>query len=189
MNARAFRLVVFAQICLYAGVLLAVLLKPQGLAANSGISYYGIYARTIIPMATGLLSAAFLSWRAALYIERQDLRPIKYGLAAFAILTVVIVVTPYSFDGIADDLHTTAGSMLFSLQLLLSIWMIVKLHYKSLAIFLTLVELGAGIACAYYLHPAHGLLIQFQLLFQLAFGLLLVYSIAKLKVTDKAVLP
>lgn len=189
MKAQAFKLIVLGQVCLYTGILLAILLKPQGLAANSGVSYYGIYERTIVPMAAGLLAAALLSWRAALHIGQPNLRPLRLGIIAFALLTVVIVITPYSVNSVMDWLHTAAGSALFSLQLLLSIWLCAQLHFKIWSIVLTLVELVAGIACALYLRSSHGLLVQCQILFQLAFGGLLAYSLRALKIATKAVVP
>lgn len=181
MTSRALRSIVLGQVCLYAGLVVAILLKPQGLAANAGISYYGIYARTAGPMAVGLLGSAFFSWLAAGQIHESELRPVKLGLIVFALLTIAIVVTPYSVSNFLDWLHTGTGSALFSLQLILSGWLVAKLRYNFWALLLTGVELAAGIACAIYLRPTHGFLIQFQILFQLAFGTLLVYSLQHLR--------
>lgn len=180
MKAQALRSIVFGQLCLYAGLIVAILLKPQGLGANAGISYYGIYARTAGPMVAGLLGSASFSWLAASQMRTSSLRPVRLGLIVFALLTIVIVVTPYSVSNFLDWLHTVAGSALFSLQLLLSFWLVAKLRYNIMAILLTIIELAAGIACAFYLRPAHGLLVQFQILFQLAFGAMLIYSLSKL---------
>src|SRR5487761_1648497 len=130
MDSRAARTIVLGQICLYAGLALAILIKPQGLAANAGISYYGIYARTVGPMAAGLLGSAFFCWLAAGQMREPNLQPVKVGLIVFGLLTIVIVVTPYSVSNFLDWLHTTAGSALFSLQLLLSFWLVAQLRYN-----------------------------------------------------------
>lgn len=182
MKAQALREILLGQICLYAGLVVAILLKPQGLAANAGISYYGIYARTAGPMAAGLLGSAFFSWLAGGKIREPKLRPVRLGLLVFALLTILIVITPYSVSNFLDYLHTAAGSALFSLQLLLSFWFCAKLRYNFWPIFLTFVELAAGIACAFYLKPTHGFLIQGQTLFQLAFGILLIYSLLQVQI-------
>ena len=183
MDSGASGSVIRAQICLYLGLVIAILLKPHGLAADSGISFYGIYLRTVIPFAFGLLGSAFCYLRAALSIRRQDLRPLRFALVAAVALTIVIAATPYSVSSLFDWLHTSAGSALFSLQLLLSGWLIVHLRYARIIVLLTAIELLAGIACAYYLHGSQGFLIQFQILFQIAFGALLIYSLHRLEAT------
>jgi hypothetical protein len=42
-------------------------------------------------------------------------------------------------------------------------WLVHKSHYKLRCIILSGIELGAGIACAFYLRPSNGLLLQSQL--------------------------
>ena len=74
-----------------------------------------------------------------------------------------------------------AGSVLFVLQLLLSGWLVVRVNYNIWAILLALLELAGGVASAAYLKYTHGLLIQSQILFQLAFGVLLIYTQPRLQ--------
>jgi len=189
MEAQAVKLTVLGQICLYTGVLLSILLKPSGLSSNDGLSYFGIFARTVIPYSLGLLSSAYLSWLASKHVSTPELKPLHDGYITIAILTVAIVITPYSVGPLLGWAHTAAGTALFSLQLLLSAWLTYQLHYHLLAVILTAIEFIAGVACAVYLLPEHGLLMQCQVLFQLAFGMLLIFSLARLKSRTKAVLP
>lgn len=102
MKLGAARSIAIGQVCLYAGLAVAILLKPQGLGANDGISYYGIYARTIGPLAFGLLGSAFFSWLAAAQLRDPNLQPVKVGLIIFALLTTVVVITPYSVSNFMD---------------------------------------------------------------------------------------
>jgi cytochrome bd-type quinol oxidase subunit 2 len=88
--------------------MIAILLKPQGLAANDGISYYGVYARTVGPMAAGLLGSAFFSWQAAEQLHDQHFKLAELSLIIFALLTIIIVITPYSVSNFLDWLHTAA---------------------------------------------------------------------------------
>lgn len=168
---------------MYIGLLVSVLLQPQGLGANSGISYYGIFLRTVIPYAVSLLGTTFFCWQAARAIHEDNLKLVRTALFIMAACSLVIVATPYSFDGILDHLHVAAGSFLFSVQLLLSIWLLPRVHFANWAIALTTIELLSGIACALYLYAKHGFLIQFQVLFQLAFGVLLIRSLMRLQLT------
>jgi hypothetical protein len=183
MKPQALRAIVWAQVCFVIGLAVAILLKPAGLSSNDGISYFGIYARTAVPYMIGLLGSAFLCWRASKHIDAPELALLKDMLAAFAVLTAVIVATPYSVRPILDWIHTTAGSTLFSFQLLLSIWLVRKLKYNPAVVALAIIELASGIMCAIYLLPVRGFLLQFQIFFQLAFGGLLIYSLRILQDT------
>lgn len=186
MVAKAVRYIIFGQICFYIGLTVAILLKPDGLATNNGISYYGIYERTFVPYALGLLGCAFFIWLAATRIRQQKFKIVSYALIVQSILVLVIIVTPYSVSNTLDYSHTAAGSALFSLQLLLSFWLVTKLKWQIWSVALVAVELAAGIACALYLKPTHGFLIQCQILFQVAFGLLLTLGLAKLLPSEEA---
>lgn len=181
MHAQALRSIIYGQACLYGGLLLAVLLKPQGLAANSGISYYGIFARTILPYLFTLLGAAYFTWQCAQRISEPALKPVRTALLCAALCTAIIGVTPYTISSLVDQLHVAAGAILYSVQLLLSIWLIAKLHYVFWAVLLTAIEFCAGVACAMYLTPKQGLLIQCEMLFQIAFCILLFLSLRQLQ--------
>lgn len=181
MRSQALRSIVYGQACLYGGLLLAVLLKPQGLAANSGISYYGIFARTILPYFIILLGSAYFTWQCAQRIVAPELKPVRMALTCAALCGAIIGVTTYTISSLVDHLHVAAGSILYSVQLLLSLWLLIKLHHVFWAVLLTAIEFCAGVACAFYLTPKQGLLIQFEILFQIAFSVLLYFSLKHLQ--------
>ena len=176
---RAAKSILWGQIFLYAGLVVCVLLRPSGLTANDGISYYGIYRATFSPYAVGLLGAAYFAARAIGELP-PDEKVLRLALQIYAPLVVGIVITPYAAGRWMDYLHTACGATLFSLQLMLSGWLARRLRYAWWSLALSLVELAAGIASAIYLRPAHGSLFQSQVAFQLAFGALLILSLRKL---------
>jgi hypothetical protein len=178
---RAVRSILLGQLCLYVGLVICVILKPDGLSVNDGTSYFGIYRETLLPYAFGLLGAAYFATRARTQLP-PNATPLQQALKVYALLIVGIVATPYAVGKWVDYLHIAFGSALFSLQLLLSCWLIWQLHYMWWSVALTLIELASGIAALRYLRPAHGLLIQSQVIFQLAFGVLLVLSLQRLEV-------
>jgi len=169
------RSILFGQLFLYGGLLACVLLKPAGLAANDGISYYGIFRETFLPYAVGLLGTAYFAVRAVGQLPESE-RPLRTALKIYTPLIVGIVITPYAAGQWMDYLHTACGSALFSLQLILSGYLIWRLKYAWWATALSLVELAAGILSLIYLNPTHGFLFQTQTIFQLAFGALLILS-------------
>lgn len=186
MRSQAWRLIIWGQVCFYVGLLIAVLLRPAGLSANSGISYYGIFAETFIPFEISLLGGAVFTWLCAQHINETDLRPIHDSLLVMAVLTSIVAVTPYAVDNLMDSIHRVSGALLFTLQLILSFWLIAKLHHAIWAILLTMAELIAGIACAVYLYPTHGYLFQAQVLFQFFFSALLIYGLRQLQLEQTA---
>ncbi len=156
---------------------MCVLIKSRGLTINDGISYYGTLLVTIAPYCFGLVGSAYFCWRGTCQLNQDLLKPARYVLVAIAALTVGIVLTPYTLNAFVSDLHEAIGSTLFVLQLLLSGWFIVRLRYRLELIALTVLEFAAGVACLIWLNPKHGYLIEGQIVFQIAFGILLLYSL------------
>ncbi len=179
MRSQALRLIIWGQAYFYGGFLIAVVLQPHGLIANSGISYYGIFAKTFIPFEVSLLGAAACTWLSAVHITEADLKPIRSTLFFIAVCTSIVAATPFSND-ILSIIHRLAGTLLFTTQLLLSFWLIAKLHHAPWAVLLTIAEFLAGVASAIFLYQVHGYLIQSEVFFQFFFSTLLFYGLRKL---------
>jgi len=180
---QAAKTILSGQIILYVCLAVCVVARPAGLGANDGISYYGIYKETFFPYAVGLLGAAYFAVRAIGQLQTDDMRLLRIALKIYAPLIVGIVITPYAAGKWMDYLHTACGSALFFLQLVLSGWLVWKLRYTWWSVVLSLVELAGGILSAIYLNPTSGLLFQTQVLFQVAFGVLLILSLNRLQST------
>jgi hypothetical protein len=170
---RAARTILLGQSIFYASLGICVLLKPSGLGVNAGISYYGIFRETFVPYAIGLLGAAYFTVRAVNEIPAEE-QILRFALRVYPLLVVGIVITPYAVGRWINDLHVACGSILFSLQLLLSLQLIRQQRYIWWSMLLTAAQLAGGIASAMYLAPARGLLLQAQVVFQIAFGALLI---------------
>lgn len=166
---RAARTFLLGQTLFYVSLLVCILLKPEGLSANDGISYYGVFRETFPPYATGLLGAALFTLQSAGSLPARA-RVLSIAFKAYTPLILGLVVTPYTGGRVLNDLHVACGSLLFSLQLIVSGWVTWRFHYALWCIAFSFAELSAGIASAIYLHPAHGFLLQSQVIFQLTFG-------------------
>jgi hypothetical protein len=166
--------------CFALGLIICVILKPVGLSINSGISYYGNYRLTIIPYALAVAGYGLFALLLAGHINSRDLIPLRYSFYVFALLCLIITITPYSVSSFLNIAHTTAGSILFIGQLILSGWLIVKMKYRIWPIIFSGLMIASGIATAHYLPGPHGFLIQTQIIFQLLFAALIYYSLNKL---------
>lgn len=167
--------ILLGQACLLGGLLMCVVLKPRGLTANDGISYYGTFRLTVAPYAVALLGSTLFIWR-ALHQVAPALPALAYvrGMAScLAAMSVGVVLTPYSANIAFDWVHTALGTAVFALQLLLAM----RLHGwnggDAWSTGFLMTQFVSGVFCAVFVLPKHGFLIQGQLVFQLSFGALL----------------
>lgn len=180
MRQKALLFFTAQQICFFGGLAVSISLRPAGLAANGGISYYGIFANTFIFYMICLLGTATFSFLAARLIDLPDLRPLRRGLLAFAALIAIIALMPYSVSIVFDLSHTIAGIILFIVQISLSLWLLAKLKWSKVPLLCVIAEAVTGVISILYVLPQQGFLIQSQMAFQLAFAILLMYSFRKL---------
>ena len=165
----AAKLFVFGYAGFFSFLLLCIILIPHGLQANDGVSFYGGVARTIVPYSLGYLFASYYLFRTAhqLQKESQD-KNLAIAFVTMAILIIGLTLTPHNR---VEHIHIAFGASLFMLQLFVAIWLATRRlqWYRSLLLTILLV---AGLLSAYYLPRSSGFMIQSQLIYQLAFGLL-----------------
>lgn len=176
MRPEVVRYVLYGQICFYVGLLLCIIIRPDGLAANGGVSFYGVYKDTILPYTLSLLGPAFFSIRAFELVTDERLRIVRRSLVLIGVFAVGVLLTPDAAGNTMDNLHRTFGALLFITQLVLSGWFLVRLKFDRGACLLALLELASGIAAFHYLAPPKGLLLQAQVLYQTAFAALFIYA-------------
>jgi hypothetical protein len=180
------RYIIYSQLCLYVSMLVCIVIKPRGLAANAGISYYGTFLKTVVPYTAGILGGAYFSYRLAKTLPKASFKYVRKAFIAISILSIGIVLTPYSINAALDWTHTISGSIIFVLELAISGWVIKSFEYDSKMLTLWLLEFCCGVLAAIYTRPPHGFLIQSQLLFQLFFGIILYLSFNDVRqVTEK----
>lgn len=185
MKRLVVRYVIYGQICFYGGLLICVILKPQGLTSNGGISYYGVYRETILPYILALLGSAYFLIKTAELYTGPEQKVVRYALTAFGLLTIGVLITPDSLSAFMDGVHRSFGVPLFSLQLLFSFWVVFRLRYNPWAMLLAAVELTGGILSLVWLSPLHGWSLESQVLFQAGCGGLLIYGLPRLPPSNK----
>ncbi|GLY77500.1 hypothetical protein [Actinoallomurus iriomotensis] len=167
---------ILGQAVLYVGLLMCVALKPDGLGANDGISYYGIFRQTVVPYAIAILGPGYFIWTALRSAAPFAPAPVYVRRMAnwLAVFSVLVVLTPYSANLVFDWVHTLAGTFLFVLQLVLGLRLLGWSGGDGWTAGLLLAQFVSGVFCAVYVLPKHGFLLQGQVAFQVAFGALLV---------------
>jgi hypothetical protein len=156
-------------------VMLAVdiLIRPQSLGVDYGLSYLGVFTDTIAPYAVALLGAAYCMWRASELVTDFDHNVIiGRSMKIMALQLIGLLLTPYTrFGGV----HEFFGSTLFLLQLGLACLAIKWLGGRDRNIpLLTGIMVLSGLAAAYYMPQSRGFELQTQVVFQVAFWALFV---------------
>ncbi len=159
-----------------------MLLLPQGLKANQGFSYYGDHARTVMLYRLAFTASGGCLLFSALFLpDVQPFRVIKLAFRLMPLLLLGLVLTTAPHSPLLDTIHRPIGVALFILQLALSCWLaffVCKDRLNQwLFVLLLLSGLASFLALIYVIHY----LIEGQVIFQLAFGVLIIHSLRKLK--------
>ena len=151
----------------------AILIRPESLGVDYGLSYLGVFTNTIVPYAVAYVGVAYCLWRASELVTDFD-RGLIIGrsMKIMACQLIGLLLTPYTRFG---EAHELIGSTLFLVQLGLACLAIKWLggSDRNLTL-LTAVMLVGGLAAAYYLPQSRGFELQAQLVFQLAFWVMFV---------------
>ena len=150
-----------------AAITLCVLLQPQGLRLDFGLSYYGSQPLTVLPFALGVGGGALLLWSSAGFELPGFLRR---TMRLFAICLVGVLLTPYRAGPVFDDLHTAIGSLAFLLALLQVAWIAARYRPRGVHLLDLALQLVAGVACALWVPTKTGYLLEAQLVFLAAWA-------------------
>jgi hypothetical protein len=156
---------------LLVGVGTCVLRRPEGLAANDGLSWYGVHPDTVVPYLFAVLGCAACCAGAARELgplrDGPTTRPLRTGLGVAAGLLVAIALTPYEVGRVVEVLHEGFGTGLYACELVLTAWL-VRVDGRPLLVVAAALQLAAGLVAAWSLPRAGGFLIQAQVAYQLA---------------------
>ena len=170
------------QVGFFALLLVCILMLPQGVTMNRGFSYYGDIERTVIPYSLAFLVSGIFSLLASLYLpDNMPFRVIKYTLRLMLPLLGVIVITTFSLAPLPVAIHIGFGVALFSIQFLFAAWLGLFIQADHLNhAFCVLLFAGGIISLCSLLHLL-AYLIWGQIIFQLAFGLLVAHTLVALR--------
>lgn len=185
MRRNTVRYILLVQVVSFIGTIACIIIKPHGLVANSGLSYFGNFKATIVPYAVVLLGGSWFFYKAAASLPEEGYNLTKRALTVFAILYIGLFFTPYTLNNVFDWLHTLFGITLFSYQLLLTGWIVTKSGLDRFLALIWLLEFGAGVLCAIYTPPPTGYLLECQIVFQLVFTIFYAKYLSMEKATHK----
>jgi hypothetical protein len=158
--------------------LLCIAIQPAGLAANDGLSYYGSAWSTLLPFAAAMLLYEYTLWHTSTRLaQNRRYHFLAISLKLIAILLIGVLITPIRY---MENFHSFIGLILFIVQFGLSIKLL-SWGFHWLDAGLVAVEALGFMAALYYANFEHGLLLQSQVIFQMAFMILLVRVLSLLR--------
>ena len=180
---RAIRYLTYGQFGFFFSLVVCVLLSPQGLLANHGFTYYGEHARTVVPYGLAFGVCGLCTLLSTWYLpDGRPFRVIKFALRLLLPLLCAVAITASNQPSLGK-LHVRFGEALFGLQFGMSAWLALDIHkdWRNAAYLLLLFCSGlASLLAVYNVIPY---LIEGQIIFQLAFGVVVIYTLGKLRDT------
>ncbi len=170
------RLLLQAQVAFWVCVALCFAFAGGGLGDNHGFSVYGGNWSTIAPWAVGIAAASFLILRAARALEPQD-HELAWWLRVNVVLLLSVLFTPDTVDRIFYEAHVVASVALFLFQAVVGLWL-VRRRPGTVILQLYVAQIGGGVVAGLSQLQWIGLLSPGIFVFQVAFGALLVLSVA-----------
>ena len=171
----------------FASLALCVIIDHGLTARNDGISFYGLFHRTIVILVTGFAAAAVGLWRTASYYASLSAPPLLVvGVRAVAVGLFLLLVTPYDMGPFLNWSHMTVGTTMALGQIALTI-ALVRRRRSAGAVAALAIQLVAGVVAALSLPDWHfpNLLLG-ESFFEVGFGIsLFVWITALLSPTTR----
>ena len=179
---QAIRYFLYGQLGFLLGLAVCVALLPSGLGMNRGFSYYGDVPLTLLPYSLAFLAIAIFTLLASYALpDAAPFRVIKIVFRCTMPLLFLIVLSTLSLDPLVIQIHITCGVTLFILQVLFATWLafLVCRGWRNALLYVLL--FAGGLVSLLSLSHVITYLIHGQVVFQLAFGGLVLNTLAQLR--------
>ena len=170
MENKAVRYFLIGQTGLLLSILICIILMPQSLFANDGISYFSAHKVTILPYSAGLLLTAWFSFKVAQSLPDNSYKVVKAGFRTFSIMLLTVVAVPYGINFTFEYIHTLLSAALFLVQFMMMWWLAFKVKWDGISLRLLLLLAVEIIGTVMYLGPQKGYLLEGEVAFQLTFA-------------------
>jgi len=141
-----------------------IAIDPTGLGNNRGFSYYGTMARTLFPYSLSLLFMAIFVYPG----KRKYPYKLNILTRLISFLYLFLILVPYTFSSIFNNLHIATSSSLFFLQLVASLLFYLATKKNSF-LYSLIIQFLFGVASGLFIIYPKGYLIQFQVIYQITF--------------------
>ena len=175
------RLLATTQAIFFVSLALCVVVNHSTKAQQDGISFYGVWPRTVIVVVAGYAAAGLGLWRAGIWFRRAAAPPSVFlGVRVIAIGLPLLLVTPYDEGVVLNWSHMTIGVAMALVQAAGTIALVRRRPRADVRI-LSLVQLAGGLLAAASLPTWHfAFLLQGETVYEVAYGLSLLVWVREL---------
>ncbi len=139
----------------FVSLVLCVIIDHGITARNDGISFYGVFHRTIVILVTGFAAAAVGLWRTASYYAAHAAPPgLIMGVRAVAVGLFLLLVTPYNRGPFLNWSHMTVGTVMALVQIGLTT-ALVRRHRSLGSVVAWVIQAVSGVVAALSLPDWH----------------------------------
>lgn len=125
MRKHAVAYLIYAQLCFFFFLTIAIFITTAGFQNNHGLSFYGEHWDTAVPFGAGFIFCDYFLLRAANVLPKSK-PPFKTISKLINILTVLllfILLTPDTLNSFFDWSHIVDSSILFAFELSFAGWL------------------------------------------------------------------
>lgn len=175
---KAIRYFLTGQALLFASVLINILILPEGLTANDGMSYYSGQAPTALIYIIGTIGCAWFAYKTARCFPNEP--TFQKFMYSSALILVLLAPIPYGINNTFEELHTVISAGLFVWQFIFAGWAVFGVIKSQSGYFLYGSLAAAGLLAIMYLAPRRGFLIGGEIAFQLIFAAVICLLLTRL---------
>lgn len=181
IDFRGYHLTSVGEFVFLGGVAMSILVAPQGMKVDDGLSIFSVLPASFWPFTVGLLVGALLVAYGAFRLPRLPaLRGTRELLFVVAVLMCGVAFTPFNLSPLIGSIHKFIGISVYVIQFTLASWLMVtsapRLIDWPLFILLALSALGASFS----LDGGIGYSFQGQLVFQITFSFLILRALSRI---------
>lgn len=165
-----------------------ITIDHSSIAETDGISFYGVYHRTIVILLIGYSIAALGLWRvSSYYADAGAPAPMVGGTRAIGLGLFALLATPYNQGAFLNWTHMTAGVVMALVQLAIAIALLARQRTSRIVVAFA-VQLGGGLLAAASLPSWHfAYLLAGEMIYEVGFGIILFEWIGSLARTSQPV--
>ena len=164
--SRAANILVIGLIVFSIFIISGIILYPESLKANNGVSFFGVQEKTnLLFNLTFLVNALISWWVSSKFSVKSGFRNkyITYSLVIVGICYIGLILTPHT---VFSPIHRLFGSSLFGLEFISCLLIVFKYKADYLNRLLLILALLSGLASLYFLFVLDGYMLHSQLVFQ-----------------------
>ena len=182
MRNKAIRNLLYSQISFFVAIVVCFIILPDIVHANDGLSYFANHRTTVLPYSLGLFLSGLFIFRASQAIPTKtwSLNLIANGLRAMVIFLPFVILTPIAFNLFLYWVHVIFTTVVFVMEFTVSIWMAMAWFNGWRTALLLVVQSVASAVSMLSVPSILNLQTASQLTFEVAFGILLISSMAHL---------